>query len=39
MFFNRSTSLRDMTNESSTGSKLYDVRRTLGVNFSRHVFG
>ena len=37
MFFNTSNSLRDVTNESFTGRKLYDVPRILGVNFSRHV--
>ena len=38
MFFNTSNSLRDMTNESFFPEvKLYDVRRTLGMNFSRHV--
>ena len=30
-------SLRDMTNEFLPEVKLYDLRRTLGVNFSRHV--
>ena len=37
LFFKTSNSLQDMTDESFTGSKLYDVRRTLGVNFSKHV--
>ena len=37
LFFNTFNSLRDMTNEFLPEVKLYDVRRTLGVNFSRHV--
>ena len=37
LFFNTFNSLRDMTNEFLPEVKLYDVQRTLGVNFSRHV--
>ena len=39
MFFCTSNSSRDMTNESLffIENKLYDVRRTLEVNFSRRV--
>ena len=33
MFFDTSNSLREFLPEV----KLYDMRRTLGVNFSRHV--
>ena len=39
MFFNTSNSLRDRYDEREflPEIKLYDMRRTLGVNFSRHV--
>ena len=39
LFFNTSNNLRAYDERDILAEvKLYDVRRTLGVNFSRHVF-